>query len=211
MKIEIWSDVVCPFCYIGKRRLEKAIGEMGLENEVELIWKSFLLDPQAPAETSGSSLEYLSRKKGWSMEQTLEMTDRVTGIAAEEGLVFNMQDTKHANTLQAHRLIQLAKEKRLANEMEERLFKAYFTEGKNIGDLEVLKALGAEVGIEESVLQHFLAEKDAFRDKVEADLYEGRQIGVTAVPFFVIDEKYAISGAQPTELFMKALSDCQKV
>ena len=184
---------------------------MGIENEVELIWKSFLLDPQAPTETSGSSLEYLSRKKGWSMEQTLEMTDRVTAIAAEEGLVFNMQDTKHSNTLQAHRLIQLAKEKGLADEMEERLFKAYFTEGKNIGDLEVLKALGAEVGIEESVLKHFSAEKDAYRDKVDADLYEGSQVGVSAVPFFVIDEKYAISGAQPVELFKQALKDCQKV
>jgi predicted DsbA family dithiol-disulfide isomerase len=210
MKIEIWSDVVCPFCYIGKRRLEKAIREMGLENEVELIWKSFLLDPQAPTETSGSSLEYLSRKKGWSMEQTLEMTERVIAIAAEEGLVFNMQDTKHANTLQAHRLIQLAKEKGMANEMEERLFKAYFTEGKNIGDLEVLKALGVEVGIEESELQHFLAENAAYRDKVEVDLYEGRQVGVSAVPFFVVNETYAISGAQPVDLFKQALKDCQK-
>lgn len=210
MKIEIWSDVVCPFCYIGKHRLEKVIREMGIENEVELIWKSFLLDPQAPTETSGNSLEYLSQKKGWTMEQTLEMTDRVAAIAAEEGLSFNMQDTKHANTLHAHRLIQLAKDKGRANEMEERLFKAYFTEGKNIGDLEVLKALGTEVGIEESELQHFVANKETYRDKVEADLYEGRQVGVNAVPFFVVNEQYAISGAQPTKLFAKALKDCQK-
>ncbi len=210
MKIEIWSDVVCPFCYIGKRRLEKALLVLGMQGEVQWEWKSYLLDPEAPTDSQESSLENLAKKKGWSMEQTLGMAERVTAVAEEEGLVFNMGSTRHANTFQAHRLIQLSKQYGRTNEVEERLFKAFFTEGEHLGNMETLWRLGKEAGLSEDALKVWKEDSKLFSGEIEQDLYEARQVGVTGVPFFVFNHTFSVTGAQPLATFMEALIQVPK-
>jgi predicted DsbA family dithiol-disulfide isomerase len=209
MKIEIWSDIMCPFCYIGKRRLEGALRELGMEDEVEISWKSFLLNPDMKTDPSKNSLDYLAQAKGWSMEQVIQMTEHVTGIAAAEGLEYHLENTKVANAIDAHRLIQLAKRHRLGNEMEERLFQGYFTEGLNIADHGVLVKLAGEVGIEPETARACLDEQ-AFTEAINQDIRESQQLGVRGVPFFVFNRQYAISGAQPKELFMETLKKCRQ-
>lgn len=208
MKIEIWSDVMCPFCYIGKRRLERALEDTGLTEEVNIVWKSFLLNPEMKTDPSKNSLDYLAEARGWSMEQVIQMTEHVAGIAAVEGLDYRMDDTKVANALDAHRVIQLAKRHHLSNEMEERLFRAYFTEGANIADHKTLILLAEEVGIPSEKTAACLEEK-AFTQAIEADIRESQSLGVRGVPFFVFDRQYAISGAQPRELFVETLEKCR--
>lgn len=209
MQIEIWSDVMCPFCYIGKRRLESALQHVDLQKEVEITWKSFLLNPDMITDPSKNSLDYLAEAKGWSMDQVIQMTEHVTGIAAAEGLDYRMQDTKVANAMDAHRIIQLAKRHHLGNEMEERLFRGYFTEGLNIADHEVLVKLAEEVGIAADSARACLREQ-AFTDAIQQDIRESQQLGVRGVPFFVFNRQYAISGAQPTELFVETLEKCRQ-
>ncbi len=199
---------MCPFCYIGKRRLEGALRELGMEDEAEITWKSFLLNPDMKTDPSKNSLDYLAEAKGWSMEQVIQMTEHVAGIAAAEGLDYRMADTKVANALDAHRIIQLAKRHHLGNEMEERLFRAYFTEGANIADHATLIRLAEEVGISSETAAACLEEK-AFTQAIEADIRESQSLGVRGVPFFVFDRQYAISGAQPKELFVETLEKCR--
>ncbi|MCL6260547.1 DsbA family oxidoreductase [Aquiflexum sp. TKW24L] len=200
MKIEIWSDIMCPFCYIGKRRLESALEDFEFADQVQIEWKSFLLNPDMVTDPSKSTLEYLSETKGWSMAQTKQVSQQVVEMAAGEGLTYHMDKTVVANAKNAHRLLQLAKTLGKGGEMKERLLKAYFTEGANIDDQATLVKLAVEVGLPEKRVIACLGSNE-FADKVEQDIYESRQIGVRGVPFFVVDRKYGISGAQPKEAF----------
>ena len=204
MKIEIWSDIACPFCYIGKRKLEKAIQKLDDPNQVELEWKSFQLNPDLVSDPSLSTLDYLSQSKGWSTEQTLQVTSQVVSMAKEEGLNFDFTQTVVANTKKAHRLLHLAKETGHQDQLKERLLKAYFCEGKNVDDIATLLQLAEEVGLNKhSAEDSILSEK--YTDALEQDTYESRLIGVKGVPFFVFDRKYGISGAQPDEVFDQTL------
>jgi predicted DsbA family dithiol-disulfide isomerase len=205
MKVEIWSDIVCPFCYIGKRRFELALAQSGLEARVEVVWKSFLLNPGIKTDPAKSINLYLSEMKGISEEQAKDLNGHVSGLAKEEGLSYDFEKAIPANSFNAHRLLQLAKTKGQGAEMEEQLFKAYFTDGKNIDDEYVLIELGADIGLDPSAISKMLNSEE-FTDMVEQDLYEARQIGVNAVPYFVFDDLYAVRGAQSVETFLGALT-----
>ncbi len=204
MKIEIWSDVVCPFCYIGKRKLEKSIAKMPFKDELEIEWKSFLLNPNARTQPEMNSQEYLAKSKGWSLEQTKQISNQVTEMAAAEGLEYHLDKTVVANSINAHRLLHLAKSKNLGDKMKERLMRAYFTEGHNIDDEETLIKLGEEVGLDRAGIKSTLTDSQ-FQEEIESDFRESREIGLQGVPFFVIDRKYGISGAQPDAVFDDSL------
>lgn len=204
MKIEIWSDVMCPFCYIGKRRLEGALEGFPHKDEVEIVWKSFQLNPDMQTEPGKSITDYLAEKKGWSREQTQQAHARLTQSAKDLGLHYDFDKAVVANSFDAHRLVQLAKTLGLGDAMEERLFKAYFSEGGNIADHATLAGLAKDAGLPAADVRKVL-ESDAFTEEVRRDVDEARQIGVTGVPFFVMDRKYAVSGAQETQVFLKAL------
>ncbi|MBY5950173.1 DsbA family oxidoreductase [Algoriphagus sp. NF] len=204
MKIEIWSDVVCPFCYIGKRKLEKALDKFPLKDQVEIEWKSFQLNPEEKTNPSINTLEHLAQSKGWSMDQTREITSNVVEMAKEHGLEFDFEKAKVANTKNAHRLIHFAKQQGKGGEMKERLLKAYFSDGENVDDPNTLIKLGAEIGLKESEIKSMLA-SNQFDDAVDQDIYESRLIGVRGVPFFVLDRKFGISGAQPDEVFEETI------
>ncbi|MBN3582060.1 DsbA family oxidoreductase [Algoriphagus aestuarii] len=204
MKIEIWSDVACPFCYIGKRKLEKALEKFPHKDQVEIEWKSFLLNPDQVTDPSINSLDYLSQAKGWSMPQTIQITKQVEEMAESEGLDYSLDKTVMANTKNAHRLIHLAKETKKGGEMKERLLKAYFTEGLNVDKEETLIQLGTEVGLDPMKIKN-LINSDQFEEAVDFDIYESRQLGVQGVPFFVLDRKFGISGAQADEVFDQTL------
>lgn len=200
MKIEIWSDIMCPFCYIGKRRLEAALKDFEYSDQVKVEWKSFLLNPDMVTDPDKSTLQYLSESKGWSLSQTQQITDQVVQMARGEGLEYNMDKTVVANAKNAHRILQLSKTLGKGDAMKERLLKAYFTEGKNIDDKVNLVSLAAEVGLEKNRVETCL-DTGEFSDQVDQDIYESRLIGVRGVPFFVLDRKFGISGAQPKEVF----------
>lgn len=204
MKIEIWSDVVCPFCYIGKRKLEKALAKFPQKEAIEIEWKSFQLNPDQKTNPDISTLEYLAESKGWTLEQAREISAQVSHMAEMEGLAFDFEHAVVANTKNAHRLIHLAKASGKGGEMKERLLKAYFTEGLNIDDSETLISLGKEVGLEEESIKKLL-ESNQYEDTVDQDIYESKLIGVKGVPFFVLDRKFGISGAQPDEVFTQTL------
>jgi protein disulfide-isomerase len=204
MKIEIWSDVACPFCYIGQEHLNKALSSFPERQNIEIEWKSFILDPTLPENTEKNLYEMLSEQKGMPLTQVMEMTRQVKNMAANAGLELNFDDAKPVNTRKAHRLIQLAKSENLGAEMEARLFEAYFTEGANVADTETLISLGTQAGLDKEKIRQALisAEFDAMIDQ---DLLEARQLGVRGVPFFLIDEKYALSGAQPVSVFVESI------
>jgi len=204
MKIEIWSDVVCPFCYIGKRKLEKALSKFPQKEAIEIEWKSFQLNPDQKTNINISTLQHLAESKGWSLEQAREIVSQVAGMAEKEGLSFNFENAIVANTKNAHRLIHLAKALGKGGEMKERLLKAYFTEGLNIDDSATLILLGIEIGLEEGIIK-ILLESNQYEDAVDQDIYESRLIGVKGFPFFLIDRKLGISGAQPDEVFTQTL------
>jgi len=204
MKVEIWSDVMCPFCYIGKRRFEKALSLFDERDHTEVIWKSFQLNPGIVTDPSKNINQYLADIKGWSVDEARRMNDYVTGMAAGEGLIYDFDKAIVANSFDAHRLIQLAKTVARADEMEERLFRAYFTEGLNTSDHDTLLQLAVQAGLDQSRAAEVLSGSE-FADAVERDLYDARQIGVTGVPFFVFNDRYTISGAQASETFLGAL------
>ena len=204
MKIEIWSDIACPFCYIGKRKLEKAIQRLPDSEGIVLEWKSFQLNPNLQTDPNQNTLTYLAETKGWTMEQTLQMTAQVTAMGKEEGLNFNFEKTAVANTKRSHRLLHLAKEHNCQNELKEQLFKVYFEEGKNIDDLETLLQCAEHAGIPQAEAKKVL-DTHGFEEEIDQDVYESRLIGVQGVPFFVFDRKYGISGAQPDEGFDRTL------
>ena len=203
VKIEIWSDVVCPWCYIGKRRFEAALARFEHAGEVEVVWKSFELDPGAPVRR-GPTLEHLARKYGTTEEQAAKMHERMTSVAAAEGLEFHLDETQGGNTLDAHRLLHLAKEHGLQGELKERLLRAYFAECEPVGEREVLARLAEETGVPGAA--EMLA-SDQYTDAVRADEHDARLLGISAVPFFVIDRYYGIEGAQPSNTILQALDE----
>jgi predicted DsbA family dithiol-disulfide isomerase len=200
MKIEIWSDIACPFCYIGKRKIEKALDKFPHKDQIEIEWKSFMLNADQVTQPTKSSEEYLAEMKGWSIEQTREITANVVNMAAQEGLEYHLDKSVVANTKKAHRLIHLAKSVGKGGEMKERLLKAYFTEGVNVDDNSALLELGTEIGLEKSAIEDVLT-SNKFEEDVNHDIYESGQVGVQGVPFYVLDRKYGISGAQADAVF----------
>lgn len=204
LKIEIWSDVMCPFCYIGKRKLEGALDQFPHKDKVEIEWKSFQLDPNTqsiPGKTTG---DYLAERYGRDKQWADEMQENVSNQAKAEGLEYHFDKAIIANSFDAHRLSHLAKKYHKGNELEEIIFKAYFTEGKDVANHETLVELGLQVGLDETEIRNMLA-SDEFADAVRSDIAEAQQIGVRGVPFFVMDRKYAVSGAQPVENFIQTL------
>lgn len=205
MKIEVWSDFVCPFCYIGKARLEKALAQFPHKDAVEVEFKSFELDPNAPPYSGKSIHESLAEKYGMSMEQAKQNNAQIGAQAAQVGLTFHFDDMKPTNTFDAHRLAKFAKEHGKEREITEKLLYAYFTESKNVGDVDTLADIAVEAGLDREEALKVLNNKEAYANDVRADQSLARQYGVTGVPFFVINQKYAISGAQPLETFVGAL------
>lgn len=204
MNVEIWSDVMCPFCYIGKSKFEKALEQFPHKNDINIIWKSFQLDPTTVTDPSLNTIENLAEKKGWSKEQADETVAHVTNIAKQVGLDFHFEKTVVANSFDAHRLSHLAKKYGKQNELEEKLFAAYFTEGKNTADYDTLLQIGTEVGLDVKEIEDVL-KSDTYANEVQLDIKQAQQIGVSGVPFFVLDNKYAISGAQEPDAFLQAL------
>ncbi|SOD19934.1 DsbA family oxidoreductase [Pedobacter xixiisoli] len=205
MKIEIWSDVMCPFCYIGKRHLEQALTELPFKDSIEINWKSYQLNPDYKNEDGESLYDYLSRSKGISLEQAKQMTTQVSEMANNVGLDIDFENNIPANSFNAHRLIHFAASKGKEDDAEETLFKAHFTENKDIDNLEVLLDIALELGLDRSEVKAAL-ESNAFEEEVRFDIYESQQLGVRGVPFFVMDRKYALSGAQPVEAFKQAIT-----
>ncbi|MCB9195675.1 MAG: DsbA family oxidoreductase [Flavobacteriales bacterium] len=206
MKIQIWSDIQCPFCYIGKRHLETALADFEHADQIEIEWKSFQLDPTIPEqlEHQQNVYEYLAQRKGLSVEQSKAMHDQVSKTAQAAGLTYNFDKAVVANSGKAHQIIQMAKQHQLGDQAEEVFFKAYFTDGKNLGNTETLVELAQEIGLSAEQAQEALT-NNRFRSLVTNDIQEAAQIGVRGVPFFVLDQKYAISGAQPVGVFSNGL------
>lgn len=205
MKVEIWSDVVCPFCYIGKRRFEAALAQFDHADDVEIVWRSFELDPHAARRSDQTLDERLAHKYGVSLAQASQMNARVTAMAEQIGLDYHLDRARPSNTFDAHRLIHFAAEHGLQGAMQERLMRAYFTEGQPIGDPDTLVSLAAEIGLDADAARQVLA-TNAYADEVHADQQRGAAFGIRGVPFFAIDETYGVSGAQATETFMQALN-----
>ena len=204
MKIEIWSDVVCPWCYIGKRRFETALARFAHRDQVEIVWRSFELDPRAPRRTSGSLNDMLAHKMGVSHAQAAAMNRQVTELAATEGLDYQLDRAQHGNTFDAHRLIHLAAAHNLQAQAKERLLQAYFTEGLPIGDHHTLITIATELGLAGDEVRAMF-ESDAYADEVRADERRAAAFGIRGVPFYVIDEQYGVSGAQTPDVFLDAL------
>ncbi len=207
--VEIWSDLVCPFCYIGKRNFEAALSRFAQKDRVKMIWKSFELDPGAKFRPGVSIHESLAAKYGQSVEWAKKATAQVAEMAAGAGLKFAIDRTGSTNTFDAHRLVHLAAKHGVADEAEERFFAAYFVEAKQIGDKTVLAALAAEIGISPDETAALLG-GDGYSKEVRDDEEEGRELGVNAVPCFIINRKYMVKGAQPPEAFLKALQTAAK-
>ena len=196
---------MCPFCYIGKRRFEKALEQFPGKDCIEVVWKSFQLNPNMKTEPEKSINQYLSEVKGWSLAQAKQANDYVTNMAQEVGLSYDFDKAVVANSFDAHRLVQLAKVNGKGDAMEEQLFKAYFTEGKNIADHSTLIQLAATIGLDKDAVDKVLSSKE-YTDAVERDINESQQIGVRGVPYFVLNDRYAVSGARATETFLGALN-----
>lgn len=207
LRVQVWSDILCPWCYVGKRRLEKAIGLMPAPDDVEVVWRSFELDPAASrAMPPGTTYaERLARKYGTSLAQAGAMIARMTSIAAAEGLTFRFDLAKPGNTFDAHRLLHLARERGVQGAVKERLFRAYLTEGEPIGDRDALARLSREAGLDPDEAGRVLA-GDAHAGEVRADEEEAGRLGIRAVPFFALGGAHGVSGAQAVETLHQALS-----
>ncbi|RYU12279.1 DsbA family oxidoreductase [Nocardioides iriomotensis] len=207
MRIEIWSDVVCPWCFIGKRRLESALAAFPHRDEVEVEYRSFELDPSAPTPATEPVVGMLARKYGVSVEQAGQMQDQVTQVAAEVGLEYHLDRTLHANTVDAHRLLHLALAEsgpRVQAELKEALMTAYFTRAEDVTDHDVLRKAASDAGLDPSRVDVVLASRE-YADAVRADVDQARAFGASGVPFFVVDRKFGVSGAQPVEVFTQVL------
>jgi predicted DsbA family dithiol-disulfide isomerase len=205
VRLEVWSDVVCPWCYVGKRRLESALERFEHRDEVAVVWRSFELDPDAPRRRDVSAEEHLARKYGVSAEQVAASWARLTALAEAEGLEFHLDRTLGGSTFDAHRLIHLGAEHGLQDGVKERFFRAYFTEGAPIGESEVLARLSTEGGLPSAEVDEVLA-SDRFAAEVREDERRARLLGIGGVPFFAIGERYSVSGAQSAELLLEALT-----
>ncbi|TJY69495.1 DsbA family oxidoreductase [Arthrobacter sp. CAU 1506] len=204
MKIEIWSDIACPWCFIGKRRFETALAGFEHKDQIDVEWRSYQLDPTLPEHYDGTETEYLSRIKGMPQEQVKQMFGHVTAQAAGEGLNYDFDKVVVANSFTAHRFLHLAKEHGLMDQAKDALLSGHFEQGQDIGDPEYLVSTGVALGLDEAEIRETLA-CDRYAAEVRADIAEARALGVNGVPFFVLDRKYGISGAQPAEAFAQAI------
>jgi len=204
MDVDIWSDIACPWCYIGKRRFEQALERFEHRDDVHLTWRSFELDPEAPAERAGDLASHVAAKYGIPVEQARASEAQLAQTAADEGLDFRFDIARSGLTLDGHRIIHLAGEHELGDEMKERLLRAYFTEGELISDHDTLVRMAAEVGVPEQEAREVLA-GDRFTDEVRADEAIAQRLGITAVPTFVVDRRLAIAGANPPDQLLSLL------
>jgi predicted DsbA family dithiol-disulfide isomerase len=208
VKVEIWSDVACPWCYIGKRRFADGVRQYraaGGEEQIEVEYRSFELAPDLPADFSGSVIDYLHGLRGIPEAQVHQMIEQVTGLANAEGIDADFHAVHQTRTLKAHELLHLAKAHGVQEQMKERLLSAYFVEGRNVGDVEQLADMAVEVGLaREEVLEALAAGR--YAQAVQADMDQARAYGISGVPFFVIDGRYGISGAQPARTYAEALA-----
>jgi predicted DsbA family dithiol-disulfide isomerase len=204
MQVEIWSDIACPWCYVGKRRFEQALERFEHKDDVSVRWRSFELDPTAPRTHALPQAELLASKYGVPVTQAEAMNARMTAAAREEGLDFHFEKVKVGNTFDAHRLVHLAQDAGRQDAMKERLMRAYLTEGQAIGTPEVLGPLAAEIGLEPERVRAVL-ESDEYAADVRADEARARALGINGVPFFVLGGKYGVSGAQSPDLLLEAL------
>lgn len=206
MQIKIWSDIRCPFCYIGKKHFETALNSFPHKDSITIEWKSFELDPNLQTAAHTDALSHFVESKGIDRDRAQQMFDQVTAMAANAGLDFNLEQSIPANSLNAHRLLHLAKQQGLANETKEALLKAHLCEGKNIDDTNVLSDISKSLGLDVNQVNQMLASDD-FKYDVRQDEMEARNLGISSVPFFVIDGKYGVSGAQPADVFTRALKE----
>jgi predicted DsbA family dithiol-disulfide isomerase len=204
LKIQIWSDIMCPYCYLGKRRIEGALQKFKHQDAVEIEWKSFELDPSFKASKDDNIIDHLAVKYRKDKEWAREMVDNMTQNAKNSGLDFYFDKAILANSHNAHRLLHLAKKHKVANQLKEILFKAYLTNGKDVNNLDTLSALGQEVGLKKEVVDEVL-NSNLYDEEVLNDIAVAQQIGIQGVPFFVFDNKYAISGAQHEQTFLQTL------
>lgn len=204
MRIEIWSDIACPWCYIGKVRFQEALERYEHAASVKVEWRSFELQPEAPKKTGRTTIEHLMEKYQLTHEKALEMMGRVTDVAAASGLEFHLDRALNANTFDAHRLVHKGTSVGLGQQVMERFMQAYQSEGEDLADHATLERLAVEAGLEPDATRAVLA-GDEFAADVRADQARGRTFGVSGVPFFIIDEAHGISGAQPVEFFLQAL------
>jgi predicted DsbA family dithiol-disulfide isomerase len=206
VRIDIWSDVVCPWCYIGKRRLERALADFEHADAVEVVWHSYQLDPGAPATPTQSVAEHLGRKYGGGPENGRRMIDRVEAVAAEEGLLFRLHRAQRASTVDAHRLLHLALEQGAETQgrLKEALLSAYFVDARNVADHDTLREIATASGLDPQRVDEVLGSRE-YADDVQADIERAHAYGATGVPLFVFDGKYGVAGAQPTETFAEVL------
>ena len=208
IKVDIWSDVACPWCYIGKRKLENAIDAFtaeGSQTPILVEYHSFLLNPDMPVDYEGSQTDYLAEHKGMPRDQVISMTERLKGIAAAVGLNYDMEHMHMTNTVLAHQLLHYAKTQGKQVQMKERIMSAHFVEALHVGRIDVLAQLAADIGLDRAEVMRVL-ESDEFIPAFEADVEQARAYGISGVPFFVIDGKYGISGAQNAEVFVGAFN-----
>jgi predicted DsbA family dithiol-disulfide isomerase len=203
-RIEIWSDVVCPWCYIGKRRFESALARFEHRDDVEVTWRSFELDPGAERTPEGSGAERLAAKYGMSVEEAVARQAQISQLAAGDGLEYHLDTARGGNTFDAHRLIQLGKEQGIQDAVKERFMRGYFTENEPIGDPEALARMAVDAGLEEEAVRAVLS-SDEFADAVREDEQLAQRLGIQGVPFFVLGRRYGISGAQPADVLLQAL------
>lgn len=207
IRVDIWSDIACPWCYIGKRRFESGVAafrEQHPEVEIEVLSHSFELAPDTPLDFNGSEIDFLVQHKGMPADRVEQMLGEMTQMAAAEGITFDFARVKHANTQRAHRILHLAEREGVQSAVLERLFRAYFAEGEDMSDADTLARLGAEAGLEADAVRAAL-DDDAFGEAVQRDIARARGLGITGVPFFLLEQKYGVSGAQPAEAFAGVL------
>lgn len=207
LKVDVWSDIACPWCYVGKRRFEEGVRryrDAGGSRPVEVEYRSFELAPDTPVDFEGSEVDFLAGHKGMPTAQVRQMLAQMTEVAASVGLAFDYDALQHTNTLKAHQVLHLAKARGVQGEMKERLLRAYFVEGRHVGHDDDLAQLASDVGLDrQAVLDALRA--GTYRDAVQADISQARAYGISGVPFFVIDQRYGVSGAQSPDVFAQAL------
>lgn len=204
MQVEIWLDIMCPFCYIGKRKFENALEQFPNKNDIKIHWRSFQLNPDLETDSSRNVYEYLAEKKGWTIDYSKNVHKQMSENAKQVGLDYNFDTTIPANSFNAHRLTHLAAKYNLQDAVEERLFSAYFSEGKNVDDIETLIEIGTDAGMHADEVCNTLKSTE-YTNEVHQDIHKAEQVEVRGVPFFVFDNKYAVSGAQGSEVFLGAL------
>jgi predicted DsbA family dithiol-disulfide isomerase len=205
VRVDIWSDVICPWCYLGKRRFERALAEFDRRDEVEVVYRSFELDPRMPRGEAQPKVPLLAAKFGKSEADVREMEAGIERLAAEDGLEYNLDGSLIGNTFDAHRVLHLAKERGVQAAATERFFRAYFTEQRSLFDVDSLAEVAVEAGLDRDEVLRILKD-GTYTDAVREDIERARALGANGVPFFVLDDRYGVSGAQSTETFTAALA-----